>query len=109
MGFLPTTATFSYGQRSKCADLLNSYLLPDYLAKVFTVFPHDKVVAALPRSCGVKSAGNAAWLNCHQIFLKKVLDGWRAIVYNDFRCSNGLSPNGKATDSDSVISRFESL
>ena len=46
MGFLPITTTFSYGQRSKCADLLNSYLPHDYLAKVFTVFPHSKVYMA---------------------------------------------------------------
>ena len=46
MGFLPTTATFSYGQRSKCADLLNSYLLPVQLAKVFTGLPHGKVYPA---------------------------------------------------------------
>jgi hypothetical protein len=25
MGFLPACDRFSYGQRSKCADLLNSY------------------------------------------------------------------------------------
>lgn len=33
-------------------------------------------------------------------------------MYNTFCCSNkdiGLSPNGKALDSDSSISRFESL
>ena len=41
--------------------------------------------------------------------LKKVLDEMLTILYNTFRCVDGLSPNGKATDSDSVISRFESL
>ena len=30
-------------------------------------------------------------------------------MYNDFRCSNGLSPNGKATDSDSVIFKVRIL
>ena len=41
--------------------------------------------------------------------IKKVLDEWNIMVYNHLRCVDGLSPNGKATDSDSVISRFESL
>lgn len=47
---------------------------------------------------------------------KKVLAKVERIIYNLFlqaakkACPNlGLSPNGKATDSDSVISRFESL
>lgn len=48
--------------------------------------------------------------------IKKVLAKVERIIYNLFlqaakkACPNlGLSPNGKATDSDSVISRFESL
>ncbi len=41
--------------------------------------------------------------------MKKALDEMLTILYNTFRCVDGLSPNGKATDSDSVISRFESL
>ncbi len=41
--------------------------------------------------------------------MKKGLDEFSAFRYNNYRCSDGLSPNGKATDSDSVISRFESL
>ena len=55
---------------------------------------------------------------------KKVLDYLPQYGYNKLRSrqsdkqsgqgaadklNNGLSPNGKATDSDSVISRFESL
>ena len=47
-GFVPATTTLSHGQRSKCADLLNSYLPHDYLAKVFTVFPHSRVYTGLP-------------------------------------------------------------
>ena len=41
--------------------------------------------------------------------MKKVLVELLILLYNTFRCVDGLSPNGKATDSDSVISRFESL
>ena len=45
---------------------------------------------------------------------KKVLAFLKKMIYNTFCCEArhkniGLSPNGKATDSDSVISRFESL
>lgn len=37
-------------------------------------------------------------------------DGTQTTYENNKSCKNlGLSPNGKATDSDSVISRFESL
>ena len=47
------------------------------------------------------------------IFFKKVLANLKNMLYNSVRVSDehnlGLSPNGKATDSDSVISRFESL
>ena len=43
-------------------------------------------------------------------FLKKVLAFSIVLYYNNLRCKRiGVSPNGKATDSDSVISRFESL
>ncbi len=42
-------------------------------------------------------------------FLKKHLTEKIKLLYNSFCCVDGLSPNGKATDSDSVISRFESL
>ena len=51
--------------------------------------------------------------------IKKSLDKKRKILYTvpvagfylflSLRYTLGLSPNGKATDSDSVISRFESL
>ena len=47
--------------------------------------------------------------------IKKVLAFLKKIGYNIIRgCDTqrnifGVSPNGKATDSDSVISRFESL
>ena len=35
---------------------------------------------------------------------------WADLLYNvSSKNDIGLSPNGKATDSDSVISRFESL
>ena len=46
--------------------------------------------------------------------LKKRLAFYSGVLYNttcrkrESECK-GLSPNGKATDSDSVISRFESL
>ena len=38
-----------------------------------------------------------------------MLDECRYIVYNDIRSSDGLSPNGKATDSDSVIFKVRIL
>ena len=38
-----------------------------------------------------------------------MLDECLCIVYNDIRSSNGLSPNGKATDSDSVIFKVRIL
>ena len=47
--------------------------------------------------------------------IKKVLAFFKKIGYNIIRGCDiqrnifGVSPNGKATDSDSVISRFESL
>ena len=41
--------------------------------------------------------------------IKNNLDEAEKERYNITAFSNGLSPNGKATDSDSVISRFESL
>ncbi len=41
--------------------------------------------------------------------IKNNLDEAEKERYNITAFSNGLSPNGKATDSDSVSSRFESL
>ena len=41
--------------------------------------------------------------------LKKVLDEMLTILYNTSRCVDGLSPNGKATDSDSVIFKVRIL
>ena len=38
-----------------------------------------------------------------------MLDECRCLVYNDIRSSDGLSPNGKATDSDSVIFKVRIL
>ena len=35
--------------------------------------------------------------------IKKGLAKTKKVLYNTFRCVDGLSPNGKATDSDSVI------
>ena len=39
-------------------------------------------------------------------FFKILIDKSQTSIYNSF-CCEALSPNGKATDSDSVISRFE--
>ena len=39
--------------------------------------------------------------------MKIFVDEMTVMLYNNVRCTDGLSPNGKATDSDSVISRFE--
>ena len=41
--------------------------------------------------------------------MKKALDELLTILYNIFRCVDGLSPNGKATDSDSVIFKVRIL
>ncbi len=41
--------------------------------------------------------------------MKKALDETLTILYNTFRCVDGLSPNGKATDSDSVIFKVRIL
>ena len=41
--------------------------------------------------------------------MKKALDEMLTILYNTFRCVDGLSPNGKATDSDSVIFKVRIL
>ena len=38
-----------------------------------------------------------------------MLDECLCLVYNDIRSSDGLSPNGKATDSDSVIFKVRIL
>ena len=41
--------------------------------------------------------------------MKIILDEFIRLRYNDIRSSNGLSPNGKATDSDSVIFKVRIL
>lgn len=41
--------------------------------------------------------------------MKTALDEMLTILYNTFRCVDGLSPNGKATDSDSVIFKVRIL
>ena len=58
-GIFASRRMFSYGQRSKCADLLDSYLLPVQLAKVFTGLPHGKYIL---RSLGPASPSRAAKL-----------------------------------------------
>ena len=92
--------------------------LPPYQGKR----PHVKSFLPLPPPVGQRkilariSAKISLKESC-KIFLKKfkkVLAFLKRMLYNTFCCETqqkniGLSPNGKATDSDSVISRFESL
>jgi hypothetical protein len=54
MGFLLASDRFSYGQRSKCADLLNSYLLSRLIytslksPSMTSSFAEEELPAALP-------------------------------------------------------------
>ena len=86
--------------------------------------PNDPVKAALMsvrsvlfgqgNCCGVisaerKKAGRYPRRKKHPTRLKKGLPKGTECYIITFVADIGLSPNGKATDSDSVISRFESL